>query len=54
MANFSYEFVQSVDNRYGIETVSGSWNGEFTNYKFEIMLNNKDCLTRVGWNVDDK
>lgn len=27
LSNFSYELVQSVDNRYGIDSLSGTWNG---------------------------
>ena len=26
-ANFSYDFIPSVDNRYGTDSVTGSWNG---------------------------
>ena len=28
LSNFSYELVQSVDNRYGIDSLSGTWNGK--------------------------
>lgn len=26
--NVSYEFIESVDNRYGVKTPHGTWNGE--------------------------
>ena len=46
MNNFSYDLFPSVDNRYGIENESGSWNGEFQLYK--IMLSRDFIQGLVG------
>ena len=46
MNNFSYDIFPSVDNRYGVETESGSWNGEFQLYT--IMLSRDFFQGLVG------
>jgi len=39
-ANFSYDFIPSVDNRYGTDSVTGSWNGLVG----MLLRNEIDCI----------
>ena len=46
--NFSYDLLSSVDNRYGVETFSGTWNGG--NLILNLLMTDV-LMFRPCWNV---